>query len=216
MRFVAFMKNRFALFLYCTLFPTIVWAQSGSVLAINAGYLNPKDAKGGMLVGLMLGTSVDEAVDIGVGVDFYYKTYSEESRVQGPTQAGGTSEFITTTVDYSRTIIPLNVSINVKLPTSQYFGYNLRGSVGYQFLLSREKNYELDVDKTRKFGGIGWQAAAGLFYHVGTRSTLLADVFFNSCEVSRSLGKTTEGLPVTERVDLSGLGFRVGISLDIK
>ena len=37
---------------------------------LKIGYFNPKDAKGGLILGGMLGSTVDESVDIGIGIDF--------------------------------------------------------------------------------------------------------------------------------------------------
>ncbi|NOY59477.1 MAG: hypothetical protein GXO75_11205 [Calditrichaeota bacterium] len=195
---------------------SMVFAQSKSIFTINAGYQNPKDAKGGMLVGVTMGTAIDEAVDIGVGVDVFHKAYSEETQVAKNEQEGLTTNTASTLVDYARTIVPVNLVLNVKIPFSRYMGYFIRGTLSYQFLISQEKNYELNLSKTRKFGGLGWRGAAGVYYRVGRRSTLLADVFYNNCEVSRSISKSDKGLPVTERVDLSGLGFRLGVALDMR
>lgn len=199
-----------------TIMSTLAFAQSKSIFTINAGYQNPKDAKSGMLVGATMGTAIDEAVDIGVGVDVFHKAYSEETQVAKDEQQGLTTNTTSTLVDYARTIVPVNLVLNVKIPFSSYMGYFIRGTLSYQFLISQEKNYEQNVSKTRKFGGLGWRGAAGVYYRVGRRSTLLGDVFYNNCEVSRSVSKSDKGLPVTERVDLSGLGFRVGVALDMR
>ncbi|MBN1543501.1 hypothetical protein JW992_15275 [candidate division KSB1 bacterium] len=192
-----------------------VSAQQG-IIAIHAGYLNPKDTKGGLMVGGMIGKAIDEAVEIGLGFDIFHKSYSDYSTVSQLDMPGMSTEIEETEVDYARTIIPLHFMVNVKIPSGRYFGYLLRGGVGYQFLISREKNYELDSSETRTYGGLGWQGAAGIYYYIGSRSTFVADVLYNSCEVSRSIDKSTRGLPVTERVKLSGLGFQVGVIIDIK
>ncbi len=194
---------------------SMAFAQGGNVFNINAGYVNPADIKGGMFFGFVLGTAIDEAVDLGIGVDVFHKTYSENSQVAQEEKEGLTSNTYATEVDYSRTMVPLKLMVNVKIPTSMYYGYFIRGSLNYEFLFSKEKNYELDKSQTHKFGGLGWQAAAGFYYNVGSRSTLIADLFYNSCEVSRSIENSNIGLPVTERVDLSGLGFRLGVNLNL-
>ncbi len=194
---------------------SMAFAQGGNVFNINAGYVNPADIKGGMFFGFVLGTAIDEAVDLGIGVDVFHKTYSENSQVAQEEKEGLTSNTYATEVDYSRTMVPLKLMVNVKIPTSMYYGYFIRGSLNYEFLFSKEKNYEMDKSQTHKFGGLGWQAAAGFYYNVGSRSTLIADLFYNSCEVSRSIENSNVGLPVTERVDLSGLGFRLGVNLNL-
>ncbi len=208
--------RKFVVVLALLIMSTIAFAQNKSIFTINAGYQNPKDAKSGMLVGVEMGTAIDEAVDIGVGVDIFHKAYSEETQVAKDEQEGLTTNTTSKLVDYARTIVPVNLDVNVKIPFSRYMGYFISGTLSYQFLISQEKNYELNLSKTRKFGGLGWRGAGGVYYRVGRRSTLLADIFYNNCEVSRSVSKSDKGLPVTERVDLSGLGFRLGVALDMR
>jgi hypothetical protein len=208
------MKVWQALFIFALGYHT-VFAQSG-IIDIHAGYMNPKDAKAGMLIGGMFGTKVDEAVDVGIGFDVFHKSYADVSQVAQSDETGLTSKTYVTEVDYSRTIIPLHIVINVKIRAGRYFGYLIRGGLGYQFLISKEQNYELETTDTRRYGGLGWQGAAGLYYNVGDRSTLTADVFYNNAQVSRSVDKSTRGLPTQERVSLSGLGIRLGVILDMR
>ena len=105
--------------------------------------------------------------------------------------------------------------VTVKIPVNRYFGYFIEGGIGYQFLISQEKNYETDTEETRNLGGLGWQGGGGIFYRTGKKSTFTATLFYNSCEATRSYDEEVEGLPVSERVDLSGLGFRLGVLLDL-
>lgn len=202
--------------LFCT---TVVFARSNGIFTINAGHMNPKDAKSGMIVGAMLSSAIDEAVDIGLAVDVFHKDYSEEAEVATLEQVGLTSQTFVTLVDYTRTILPINVVLNVKLPMTRSFGYFIRGSLGYSFLFSKEKSYdevEGAISQTRKFGGLGWRGSGGLYLKAGRRSTLFAEALYSSNEVKRDFDKSDKGLPITERVDLSGFGFRLGVALEMK
>jgi hypothetical protein len=195
-----------------------LYAQGRSQIGIHAGYLNPKDTDSGMIFGAMLISSFDEAVDVGFGFDVFQKSYSDQTHVAS-TVSGDT--YVTTQktlVDYTRTAIPLYLSLKVKIPTvrSRNFGYFIRANLSYQFLISKEKNYEKDISETRKYKGLGWQVGAGLFYRIGSRSTLFGEGILNSCTVSRDVSNPTESLPVTERVNLSGLGLRIGVELDLR
>jgi hypothetical protein len=203
------------LVLFCS---TTILAQSNGIFTINAGYMNPKDAKSGMIVGAMMSTAIDEAVDIGFAVDVFYKDYSEATEVATNEQVGLTTQTFETLVDYTRTILPLNLVLNVKLPMSRQFGYFIRGSLGYSFLISKEKSYgdEGAISETRKFGGLGWRGSGGLYFKAGRRSTLFAEALYSSNEVKRDFDKSDKGLPITERVDLSGLGFRLGVALEMR
>ena len=194
---------------------SMVSAQRG-MLSINAGYMNPKDTQAGMIVGATFGTAIDEAVSLGLGLDIFHKTYTEESKVAQVDEVGLTTKTYVTAVEYSRTVLPLMLVLNAKVPAGRYVGYFIRGGLGYEFLVSKEKNYEENSSKTRKFGGLGWQLAGGFYYNIGSRSTLTADAFYNNAEASRSVEKSEKGLPVSERVDLSGLGFRVGVQIEMR
>lgn len=193
-----------------------LFAQSNGIFTINAGYMNPKDTKSGMIVGGMMTTAIDEAVDIGIAFDVFHKAYSEEAHVAETEQTGLTSQTYEALVDYTRTMVPVQLVVNVKIPMTRYFGYFIRGSLGYSFLFSKEKNYVTATSQTRKFGGMGWRGGGGFFYQVGSRSTLFGETFYNSNEVSRDVSKSDKDLPISERVNLSGLGFRLGVALEMR
>ena len=138
------------------------------MVGIHAGYLNPKDAKSGMLVGGTWGTSVDESVDIGIGFDVFHKAYSDKTEVATDTRDDIESNTFATQLEYSRTVLPIMMEINVKVPLGRYMGYMIRGNLGYSFLWSKEKfygtsekEYKDAVNETRNFGGFGWQLGAG-------------------------------------------------------
>ena len=187
-------------------------------LDIRAGFLAPQDTKNGMMFGVSLGNSFDEAVKIGIGADFYHKSYSKMTQVA--IEEGKLTEISTERklVDYSRTIIPINLDIRVKIPAAQVynFGYFVKGGLSYQLLWSQETNYETDTKDMRRFGGLGWQAGAGVYYQIGSRSTAYAGLLYNSCEVSRDITKGEKSLPVAQYVNLSGFGFQIGIELDMQ
>lgn len=194
-------------------------AQPGeSFIDIHGGYLDPKDTENGMLVGASLISSFDDAVDIGFGFDLFQKSYTKEAQVASSISGDTQLTTYSTLVDFKRTVIPLYLSLKVKIPTtrSRAFGYFARASLSYQFLFSQEKNYEANKSESRKYRGLGWQAGGGIFYRVGRRSTLLGEAIYNSCSVGRDVTKQSDQLPLTERVNLSGLGIRFGVELAIK
>jgi len=188
---------------------------SGSMIGVHAGYMNPKDTKSGLFLGGSWGTSIDESVSLGLSFDVFHTSYAEETRVALETANGMTTKTYMTEMEYSRIILPLLVEVNAKIPLGRYIVYMLRGGVGYSFLWSREKNYEKGTNETRNFGGMTWQAGFGIFYEVGSESTLTIGLTYTRGRVSREVTKSVEGLPIEERVDLSGLGARVGILINL-
>ena len=211
-------KTIFVLFIILGM-ATISTAQMDkSYIDVHGGYLDPKDTESGMLVGASLITSFDDAVDIGFGFDLFQKSYTKEAQVASSVSGDTQLTTYSTLVDYQRTVVPLYLSLKVKIPTtrSRVFGYFARASLSYQFLFSEEKNYEANISDSRKYKGLGWQAGGGIFYRVGRRSTLLAEAIYNNCSVGRDVTKNSDELPLTERINLSGLGFRFGVELAIK
>jgi hypothetical protein len=195
-----------------------LYSQGRSQIGVHAGYLNPKDTDSGMMFGAMFISSFDEAVDVGFGFDIFQKSYSDQTHVASLVSGDTYVTTQKTLVDYTRTAIPLYLSLKIKIPTvrSRNFGYFIRANLSYQFLISKEKNYEMDISETRKYKGLGWQAGGGLFYRIGSRSTLFGEGILNNCTVSRDVSNPTESLPLTERVNLSGLGLRIGVELDLR
>ncbi|MBN1481361.1 hypothetical protein EH223_03215 [candidate division KSB1 bacterium] len=191
------------------------------MLDIHAGYLSPRDADQGTILGATLLSTFDDAIDLGFGMDFFQKSYAEEMEV--PNEEGTEPTLVLRNINFKRTILPLYASLKIKIPglisrrnDKVIFGYFARASLSYQFLISDEKNYQDGKSEKRNYKGWGWQGGAGLFYGVGSRSTLIAEAVYNNCIVNRNVSKHASLLPSTDRVDLSGVGIRVGVELDIK
>lgn len=192
-----------------------------SMFDLHAGYFSPRDTEQGTIFGATLFSTFDDAIDIGFGIDFFQKSYVKE--VEVPTEDRIESAVVPRNINYKRTILPLYASLKIKIPglisrrnDKIIFGYFARASLSYQFLVSDENNYQDGKGEKRNFKGWGWQGGAGLFYRVGSRSTLTAEAIYNNCIVNRNIDETKALLPTTERVDLSGVGMRVGVELDIK
>ena len=212
------MKKLILIFLTMALSSSLLFSQNKSTISVHAGYLDPKDTDTGMTVGAMLLSSFDEAVDIGFGFDVFQRSYSRDAEVANG-QIGDTNTTTKATqVDYQRTAIPLYLLIKIKIPAvrSRNFGYLARANLSYQFLISQEKNYEANKSETRRYKGLGWQIGGGLFYKVGSKSTLFAEALYNTCTVSRDISQAADQLPLTERVNLSGPGLRVGVELELR
>ena len=192
------------------------WYRSQSVVGIHAGYLNPKDPEGGMFAGLKLGSNVDEAVSINIGFDLWHKIYRDEKEVAEHTRPDRNTTTYITELEISDWAMPLMLEIDAKIPLSRYMGYSVRGDIGYTFLWSKYTNYKDDISSNRRFGGICWQLGAGLYSEIGSKSTLTADLFYNNSEASSEVLKSEAGLPIFERVNLSGFGLRIGVLLDLR
>ena len=187
------------------------FAQAQSSTTLKAGYFKPKGIdKSGFIFGGNYAWVVDEAVDIGIAVDYFRKSFTEQTSFQVEGE-----QVVQTDSIYSTNILPIYGIINVKFPAGTYLDYFISGGLGYEFLFRKEINYLENGDenkKTKSYGGFKWLVSAGIMYRVGSRSSFLAEVFYDGAKVSRDR-KVANKPPQRYEVDLSGIGFRVGVRM---
>lgn len=189
-------------------------ARAQSYIGIKVGTLNPKDAKAGLIVGLSTGRQVDDRVDFGFGADLFLRKFTQETTVQEATTPGGTTyQDVQKEIDYSMYALPLMIQLNLRvLPRAILKPYiGLAG--GYEIVFSREANYITGDKDNRLYGGFGWQLMLGGEYSFSGASALLGEIFYNGCTVSRNKGSNDLGFPISEELDFSGIGFRLGVRL---
>ena len=193
-----------------------VLAQNVRVLEFRGGTLNPKGTPSGGIFGASYGTAVDERVDLTFGVDVFHKGYTKESKVASETTDSNIDvDQIITELEYKTTLIPISAGAVVRIPFAKPINWYIGGNLAYQFLISNETNYELDKKKKRVFGGFGWNARAGVEYVIGSKSTLIGELYYNGGKVKRNEDKTEEGFPIRDEVDVSGFGIRAGLRVDL-
>ena len=177
------------------------------------GYFKPKDVTDGYLFGLHLGRMIDESLSWGVEINYFRKTYREETRVSDPTNATSPVK-VTRHLEFVTQILPVWAKLNYEHPIAPRSPLFLRGSagIGWEFLWNREDNYDDGISDTRFYNGFGWQLAAGAGLEISSKSVLFADIFYNGAKVKRGEG-TIGGLPTWEELDISGFGSKVGVSI---
>ena len=190
------------------------FAQANSTTKVKAGYFTPKGSKAGFIFGGSYAWVVDEAVDIGIAVDFFRKNFTDETELAKTVDANKVTETeIVKNADFTTTILPVYGVINVKFPAGRYLDYVISGGLGYEWLWSKIQTYDgTDYNETKAYGGFKWLLSGGIVYQVGSRSSFLAEVFYDGTKVSREK-KAEQGAPVRYEVDLSGIGFRVGVRM---
>lgn len=213
------MKKRTFVMLPILLLTAFVFAEVGHAQALSAttlkvGYFNPKNSKNGFIFGAGYSWIVDESVDIGIAVDYFRKNYTEETQIAQSVSASGTVEDeIRTDAEFTTNILPIYGVLNVKFPAGTYLDYFLSGGLGYEMLFSKEQSFgENSKNTSRFYSGFKWIVSGGVMYRVGSRSSFLAEIFYDGTKVSRDK-KDEVGAPVRYEVDLSGIGFRVGIRM---
>jgi len=191
----------------------VILAQALSTTTFKVGYFDPKGSKSGFIFGGSYSWIVDESVDIGIAVDYFRKKHTEETEIAESINPDGTVEKeIRKDAEFTTNIVPIYGVINVKFPAGSYLNYFLSGGLGYEMLFSKEKNLENATEKSRYYSGFKWIASVGLLYQTGSRSSFLAELFYDGTKVSRDK-KNETGAPVRYEVDLSGFGFRIGVRM---
>lgn len=180
--------------------------------SIKLGYLNPKDAKSGFIIGAEISDYVDESVSLGLAVNLFRKSFTAQSQVAVQDFPSGVRETtVQKELEFSTTFLPIMGQATINIPSSGNLGWYAGGGLGYEFLWNNEKNFDTQTSDRRFYKGFAWLVDAGLRYRVGSRSSLLFEAFYHSAAVKRNKTNSPAGLPVWSEVDLSGLGFRFGL-----
>jgi outer membrane protein W len=193
----------------------LVYGQNMKALEIHVGTLNPKDTPSGMLLGGSYGISVDETVDISLGVFYFWKSYSETSAIDTGITPGGTHITQTQqTLDYHTSLLPVSANVTVHFPVAQKVNIYGGAGISYQFLWNKEENLVDDVESSRFFKGFGWVGRAGVEYLLGSRSSFIVEAYYNGCKTKGNKSEEA-GLPTWDEVNVTGLGIRGGVRLII-
>ncbi len=189
-----------------------VIAQRYGVTSIKMGYFNPKDTKGGLILGGYLGSAFDESVDIGLGLDFFRGNDKKEREIEGSSTAGLTEKGWIPEEESSVTFIPITGQVNIKFPASPALFYTAGAGFGYGLMWAKEAKYDNSKkieSKSKFYHGFRWMLSGGILYSLGSRSALTLEGFYDHSKLSREEDK------ITYKVNVSGFGIRVGIRLGI-
>lgn len=182
----------------------------------KVGYFNPNDAHDGFLLGIHLGRMIDESISWGMEVDYFQKTYTDETRVSE--QVGQTTpDQVTRNLNFVTRMLPVFAKLNFERALNQSSPVYLRasGGVGWQFVWNKVENFESDpqVSGTRFYNGFGWQLTAGAGYEISSKTVFFVDAFYNYSKVKRNNTTNEQGLPTWEELDVSGFGAKIGVSI---
>jgi hypothetical protein len=184
-----------------------------NVVHLKFGTYDPEgDESGGAYFGLLTGVEFQNRVTIGFDLDVYRRSYSRETVIAETVDPMG--NVITTTATSlatSSTLVPLGVSLGIRLPGSRTLTPYIGGAVAYEILVNQVRNYEFGVQATNVYGGPGWQVFGGLICPLTREVRLLGELGYNDAMVRRDIDRYTLGLPVGERIDVSGMSARAGI-----
>ncbi len=183
---------------------------------IKVGYYMPSDARGGVILGYQVGKTVDERVSFGFGADLYVRSYVREVEIDTANIQQGTITTKRVDMDFSTYMLPMQANVIVSMPMdvsgmSPYMG----GGLGYAMLLNREVNYISEETDLRFFSSFIWNLTGGLEYELGRNSAVRFELFYNRALMRGNRDKTESGFPVYDELNMSGLGLRFGLVMEL-
>jgi hypothetical protein len=192
------------------------FADKESAYTLRVSYYEPNDAAPGFAFGGSAGRSFDGIVTLGIGTDVYVKNFVRDTPVATQEyESGINTTTIQREVQYTTVIFPIMAELTVKIPIVWKLAAFGHGGLGFEFLWNKEQNFDTGEVDSRWFAGWTWLGGAGLQLKLGNDTALYAEGFYKRSRVRRNQKEITEGLPVFEEVDLSGLGIRMGIALEL-
>jgi hypothetical protein len=101
----------------------------------------------------------------------------------------------------------LEVKLTDKFPVVPYAGV----AAGYEWLLLKAKDYRDGTSASATFHNLAWQSYGGVGLRLSKGLRLDGEVFFNGGSPARDVD--VSGTTFSEKVDLSGVGARVGVGV---
>ncbi len=205
-------KMMIALFLM--LFTGFAFSQNAKVLEFEIGRLSPGDVESGMIYTGKYGIVVDERVDISLGIS-YFNSSGTETRTLEKGSVGDVG-YETKTLDYEQTtaLLPISANATVRFPLQPPLNLFAGAGFSYQFAFNTFKNYDEKIEEKLNLRGTGWIFRGGVEYNLGSKSSLLMEMFYNLANLKKN-ENNDEWQPVWKEQDLSGAGFRAGLKLEI-
>ncbi len=180
---------------------------------IHAGFFDPNDNFATSFDGgIRIGPMVDPHVQLGVALDWWHRNTSQTENLGSvPIPGGGATaqrELSHSTADLVPLMAFVQVSGDENMPVIPFGG----AGVGYEWLVvSGDDQFGSNFDAT--FGGFGWQAWGGAAIPLSGQTRLSGEVFYNGSEPENNDDFVTEnGDPATVKVNMNGLGMRIGLS----
>ncbi len=202
---------------------TVIWAgvfmlaatlsAQTSFTDLQGGILMPSGAKDGFIGGIGMGRMIDKNIGYGFEINYYYKSYVQETEVLQQDQGQVTPVQVTTLIDNSTRLLPVYFRLTYNTAVSPTFDLRIVGALGYEFMWNSEENNISNIDETRFYSGFGWYIGGGFALPISDAADFMGEAAYHSSYPSRSEGETADGLPIRTEIDLSGLMLRIGLRI---
>lgn len=215
-------------------------AQS-AVLDFSFGAIYPAEMAGGLYPGVTLHKTLKKRgvlqMDLGVGVAYYQRNYSDLATVEPYLNPSSGTALPFAEVKFSRKLTPISFKPTFKISfierslpklrpvrgaaragmesTSDIkdTGVFLRPHVSYFRLSSEESNEVNNSSISRTYKDWGWGSELGFYLTMTNKVTTSISVLYNRAALDREENEEPAGLPVDTVIKLSGVGFLLSVGM---
>ena len=185
-----------------------------SVSQVNLGYFVPDGGLGTRFdLGVRGGPVIADALQLGVAVDWMYRSETISQLITSRTGPGGVP--ITQSQQLARATVNMFPIMGfAQLHVLNLLGLHpyIGGAAGYQVMLLSGEDFTTGQSSDGTFGGWGWQMWAGGSLPLGSSARLTGEVFYNEARMGRDATDGTTGETIRETVDGDGKGMRFGVA----
>lgn len=220
--------------------PSNARAQS-AVLDFSFGAIYPAETAGGLYPGVTLHKTIKKRgvlqMDLGVGVAYYHRNYSDLAIVEPYLNPNSGSTLPFAEVKFMRKLVPISFKTTFKISfierslpklrpvrgaaragmesTSDIkdTGIFLRPHVSYYRLSSEESNEVNGGSISRTYKDWGWGSELGFYLTMTNKVTTSISVLYNRAALDRKESEEPAGLPIDAVVKLNGVGFLLSIGM---
>jgi hypothetical protein len=181
--------------------------------------LSEEPLRKGIALGLEMGGTVRDLLEIGVSVDYFYGGSSRTAPVATLPGGGFPVRLVETVDESSAHLVPAGITMRLRVPIpNDRFVPFLSGTVAYEWLffhnIGQLSNDTLQrVLQEESFTTIGWMGAAGLNLKVSPAFEVFGEAGLHHGSPAQTV--QVDGAPVQLKVLLDGYYARAGLRLGV-
>lgn len=178
----------------------------------KVGLLGPKDAATGFFGGLTFGRSIDQNLGIALELDVYKKSYDKEEKIDttGLNIPHVQTNDIMQTFKQNAWLFPIFFQFQYLGELTPVLHLKVTAGLGYEFLYTSYNDFVNKREDSFFFHGFAWHVDAGASYPLSRASDFFGEILYHGGSPSKNK-KDHNGFPVRTEVNMSGLGFRIGL-----